>query len=64
LAVKVYGSDIDKALKLLNRQLQKEGFFKEMKKRSFYEKPSVKEKRKRIEARKKRMKARKFKRQG
>ncbi len=64
MAVKVYGSDIDKAIKLLNRQLQKEGLFKEMKKRSFYEKPSVKEKRKRIEARKKRMKARKFKRQG
>ncbi|MCK5138684.1 MAG: 30S ribosomal protein S21 [Thermodesulfovibrionia bacterium] len=51
--VKVYGNDIEKALKVLKRQLQKEGLFKEIKKRSFYEKPSEKEKRKQREARKK-----------
>jgi small subunit ribosomal protein S21 len=62
LDIKVHGNDIEKALKALKRQLQKEGLFKEIKKRSFYEKPSEKEKRKQMEARKKRMKAQRFKR--
>ena len=56
MEIKIYGNDIEKALKILKRQLQKEGLFKEMKKRSFYEKPSEKRKRKQKEARKKRMK--------
>ena len=59
--IKVYGNDIEKALKSLKRQLQKEGLFKEIKQRSFFEKPSVKEKRKKREARKKRMKPLRFK---
>ena len=54
MAVKVYGNDIDRALKALKHQLQREGFFKELKKRSFYEKPSDKRKRKQKEAKKKR----------
>ncbi|WP_442891717.1 30S ribosomal protein S21 [Dissulfurispira sp.] len=58
--IKVYGNDIEKALKALKRQIQKEGLFKEIKKRSFYEKPSEKEKRKQREARKKRIKALRF----
>lgn len=60
--IKVYGNDVEKALKSLKRQLQKDGLFKEVKQRSFYEKPSVKEKRKRREAMKKRLKALRFKR--
>lgn len=56
MEIKIYENDIEKALKILKRQLQKEGLFKEMKKRSFYEKPSEKKKRKQREARKKRMK--------
>ncbi|MDH5203482.1 MAG: 30S ribosomal protein S21 [Nitrospirota bacterium] len=60
--IKVYGNDIEKALKTLKRELQKEGLLKEIKQRSFYEKPSEKVKRKRIEARKKRMKSLRFKR--
>jgi len=56
LDIKIYENDIEKALKILKRQLQKEGLFKEIKKRSFYEKPSEKKKRKQREARKKRMK--------
>lgn len=59
--IKVYGNDIEKALKSFKRQLQKEGLFKEIKMRSFYEKPSVKKKRKQIEARKKRIKALRYK---
>jgi len=64
LEVKVHGNDIEKALKILKRQIQKDGLLREIKNRSFYEKPSVKEKRKRIEARIKRHKAMKFKRNG
>ncbi|MEW6109711.1 MAG: 30S ribosomal protein S21 [Nitrospirota bacterium] len=60
--IKVYGNDLDRALKSLKRQLQKDGLFKEVKQRSFYEKPSVKEKRKRREALKKRLKSQRFKR--
>lgn len=62
MEIKVFGNDLEKALKSLKRQLQKEGLFKEIKQRSFFEKPSVKEKRKQREARKKRMKALRFKR--
>lgn len=62
LEIKVYENDLEKALKSLKRQLQKDGLFKEIKQRSFYEKPSVKEKRKRREALKKRLKAQRFKR--
>ncbi len=58
--IKVYGNDVEKALKSLKRQLQKEGLFREFKQRSFYEKPSVKEKRKRREAMKKRLKTQRF----
>ena len=61
MAIKVYGNDIEKALKALKRQLQREGLFQEIKKRRFYEKPSEKKKQKQREARKKRMKALKFK---
>jgi small subunit ribosomal protein S21 len=62
LDIKVYGNDVEKALKSLKRQLQKDGLFREIKQRSYYEKPSVKEKRKRREALRKRLKAQRFKR--
>jgi small subunit ribosomal protein S21 len=62
LEIKVYGNDIEKALKVLKRELQKESLFKEIKQRSYYEKPSEKEKRKQREARKKRNKALRFRR--
>jgi len=57
LEVKVQGNDVERALKSLKNRLQKEGLFKEIKKKKYYEKPSVKKKRKRVEARRKRMKA-------
>jgi small subunit ribosomal protein S21 len=41
---------LDQALRVLKRKLAKEGVFKEWRKRSFYEKPSVRRKRKRTEA--------------
>ncbi len=57
LKVRVYENNVEKALKVLKRQLQKAGLFKEIRTKSFYEKPSEKRKRKRREARKKRRKA-------
>jgi small subunit ribosomal protein S21 len=55
--VRVYGNQLEKALKVLKRQMAKEGLLKELKRRQSYEKPSVKRKRKAREARKKRLKA-------
>jgi len=57
----VQGGDVERALKTLKRELLKDGLFKEIKRRSSYEKPSEKEKRKQREARKKRIKALRFK---
>jgi len=53
MKIKVQNNNVDRALRTLKRLMQKEGFYKEMKKRSFYEKPSEKKKRKQKEARKK-----------
>jgi small subunit ribosomal protein S21 len=56
LEVRVQDGQVEKALKILKRQMAKEGLLKELKKRKYYEKPSVKKKRKQQEARKKRTK--------
>lgn len=52
--VNVYENQVEKALKGLKRRLNKEGLFKELKRRRFYQKPSVKKKLKIKEAKKKR----------
>jgi small subunit ribosomal protein S21 len=57
MTVSVHGNDIERALRDLKRKLQHEGVFKELKKRRFYEKPSVKRKRKQMEAERRRRKA-------
>ncbi len=59
--IKVYGHDVEKALRILKRQLQKEGLFKEITRR-FHEKPSEKKKRKQKDVKEERAKARRFKR--
>lgn len=46
-------NNIEKAMKILKRKLIKEGLFKELKSRRYYEKPSEKKKRKSKEAIKK-----------
>jgi small subunit ribosomal protein S21 len=51
LEVKVFDNDVEKALKILKNKLSKSGLFKELNLRRAYEKPSVKKKRKTIEAR-------------
>ncbi len=56
MEIKVHGNDLERALKTFKRQVQKEGILKDLKKRSFYEKPSEKERRKQREAARKRRK--------
>ena len=45
---------LEKAMKILKQKMSKEGILQELKRRRFYEKPSVKKKRKMREARKRR----------
>lgn len=62
MQIQVINNDIEKALRLMKRKLQSDGFFKELKKRKHYEKPSVKRKHKQLEAEKRRRKALRTKR--
>jgi small subunit ribosomal protein S21 len=63
LEIRVDSNDIEKALKVLKRKLQKEGVMADIKKKVFYEKPSVKMKTKQRQAQKKRLKTSRLKRQ-
>ena len=42
MEVTVYQNQVERALKVLKRQLTKDGLLKELKRRRFYEKPSLK----------------------
>jgi len=56
----VRDNDVDQALRILKRKLQREGVFRDMKRRRFYEKPSERAVRERADAvRRKRKQARK-----
>lgn len=57
LEIKVQNNEVDKALSIFKRMIQKEGLLGEIKKRQFYEKPSVKKKRKSREAAKRKRKS-------
>ena len=46
LEVVVEGDNVERAIKALKRKVAHEGIYKELKRRRFYEKPSVKRKRK------------------
>lgn len=56
MEIKVDGNNLEKALKLLKRKLERDGLMGELKKRRYYEKPSVKMKSKRKEAQKRKTK--------
>jgi len=56
LEIRVDDKNIEKALRLLKRKMQHDGLFRELKNRRFYEKPSLKKKRKSREAQKRRQK--------
>ena len=64
MEVRVQSQDIEKALRSLKKKLQLDGVFGELKKRRFYEKPSVKKKTKQLEAEKRRRKLLKRSRPG
>jgi small subunit ribosomal protein S21 len=57
LEIQVNGNDLERALKLLKLKLQRDGLMGEIKKRRYYEKPSVKMKTKRREAQRRRAKS-------
>jgi len=50
LQIFVRDNNVDQALKALKRKMQREGIFREMKRRRFYEKPSEKSARQKGEA--------------
>ena len=50
MQVLVRDNNVDQALKALKKKMQREGIFREMKRRSHYEKPSEKRVRERAEA--------------
>ncbi|HXH84710.1 MAG TPA: 30S ribosomal protein S21 [Candidatus Tectomicrobia bacterium] len=57
MKIAVVGNHVEEALKALKKQMQKDGAFQEMKRRAYYEKPSVRRKRKQALARRKRRRA-------
>ncbi|MEW6052581.1 MAG: 30S ribosomal protein S21 [Nitrospirota bacterium] len=61
MEIKVSENNVEGALKVLKRKLQKEGLFREIKRRKAHEKPSEKAKRKQRDAKKRRMKALRYK---
>jgi small subunit ribosomal protein S21 len=56
IEINVGQNNLEKAMRVLKRKLIREGVFKELKSRRFYEKPSERRKRKKKEAFKKRRK--------
>ena len=50
MLITVRDNNIDQALKALKKKMQREGIFREMKRRNYYEKPSEKRTRERAEA--------------
>jgi small subunit ribosomal protein S21 len=52
-AVVVVSGDIDSALKLLRKKIEKEGLVKEIKRAMYYEKPSQQRRKKELKAKKK-----------
>ncbi len=50
MEVNVHDNNIDQALKVLKKKMQREGIFREMKMRRHYEKPSEKRVREKAEA--------------
>lgn len=50
MEIRVIDGNLNRAVKQLKRKLQQEGLFREMKQRKFYEKPSIRRRRKEKEA--------------
>lgn len=52
--IKVHGNQVEKALKVFKRKLARDGVLKDIKRLRYFEKPSVRKKRKLKEAKKRR----------
>jgi small subunit ribosomal protein S21 len=63
LEIRVDDKNVEKAIRLLKRKMQNDGLFRELKNKRFYEKPSIKKKRKSIEAQKRKQKSLRSRRQ-
>ena len=50
------GEPIERVMRIFKKQIEKAGVIAEVRKREFYEKPSIKKKKKRIAANKRRLK--------
>ncbi|MBF0134870.1 MAG: 30S ribosomal protein S21 [Magnetococcus sp. DMHC-1] len=50
MRVEVYDNNVDQAIRVLKKKMNREGMFREMKKRKFFEKPSERRRRKKAEA--------------
>ncbi|MDA0738286.1 MAG: 30S ribosomal protein S21 [Nitrospirae bacterium] len=56
MEIKVVNNNVEKALRVAKKKLAADGLFRELKRRRFYEKPSVKKKAKEREAARRRQK--------
>ena len=54
--VRVDGDNVDQALKLLKKKIEREGLFREIKKHAYYEKPTEVRRKKLLKARRKQQK--------
>ena len=48
--VEVRGNNVEKAIRVLKKKIQRDGLMKELRRRKYYEKPSLKRQRKQKEA--------------
>lgn len=62
MEIRVDDRNLEKALRVLKRKMQTDGLFRELKNRRFYEKPSLRKKRKRREAQKRKLKTMRMRR--
>jgi small subunit ribosomal protein S21 len=49
IAVKVYNNNVDSALRILKKQVQKSGLLRELRRHRYYEKPSERQRRQKRE---------------
>ena len=56
MEIRVFNNNVEKAIKVAKKKLAAEGLFRELKRRRFYEKPSVRRKAKQREAQRRRQK--------
>ena len=61
ISVQFRGNNVEKALRILKKKLQKDGLMQELRQRQFYEKPTLKRQRKHKESLRRSAKAKRLK---